>query len=51
MMDDTPKERRSRFIAESEDIEILGDKKPDPQQLVEAGRVLGKILKDTKEKK
>lgn len=50
MTEDAQKERRSRFIADSEDIEILGNKKPDPQQLIEADRVLGKILKDKKEK-
>jgi hypothetical protein len=49
-MEDRQKERKSRFIADIEDIEILGDKKPDPQQVMEAERVLGKILKDKRKK-
>ena len=38
--------RRTRFIAEKEEIEITGSKEPDPVQLQDADRVLGKILKN-----
>lgn len=47
-MTEPPEQRKSRFIAEEEDIEILGTKKPQPEQLQEADRVFGKILKDKK---
>jgi len=40
--------KKSRFIAEEEDIEILGNKKPRPEEIQDAKRVFGKILKDKK---
>ena len=49
-MEEQQKRTTSRFIAEEEDIEILGNKKPDPRQIMEADRILGKLLKDKKEK-
>ena len=49
-MEDQPKHVKSRFIAEEEDIEILGSKKPNLRETLEADRVLAKILKDKKSK-
>jgi hypothetical protein len=49
-MEEEQKRATSRFIAEEEDIEILGNKKPDIRQMMEADRILGKILKDKKGK-
>lgn len=46
MTTENPERNKSRFIAEEEDIEIRGNKKPDPGQFRDAERVFGKILKD-----
>jgi len=44
-----PAERKkTRFIAEEEDIEIIGTKKPDLEEVQDAKRVFEKILKDKK---
>ena len=45
-MTDPSERKKSRFIAEEEDIEILGNKKPSPEELQGGKRVFGKILKD-----
>jgi hypothetical protein len=51
MTPDKPDRKRSRFIAEDEDIEIRGNRKPDQHQIEEADQVFKKILKGKKEKK
>lgn len=49
-MIEPPERKKSRFIAEEEDIELLGNRNPDPEQIREADQVFGKILKDKKKK-
>lgn len=41
-------QKRARFIAEKEEIEITGCKEPEPGQVRDADLVLGKILKNRK---
>ncbi|MDD1728599.1 MAG: hypothetical protein LUQ50_05970 [Methanospirillum sp.] len=50
MMTEPQDKKKSRFIADEEDIEIIGNKMPDQQQVKNADRVFGKILKDKKNK-
>ena len=49
-MTEPQQQKKSRLIATEDDIEILGNKKPDQQQIMDADQILGKILKDKKEK-
>ncbi|HWQ18892.1 MAG TPA: hypothetical protein VN455_03885 [Methanotrichaceae archaeon] len=43
--------KKSRFIADEEDIVITGRHKPTEQELKEADQVFDRILKDKKPKK
>ena len=49
-MTESPERKKSRFIAEEEDIELTGNRKPDQKQIQEADKVFEKILKEKKKK-